>query len=470
MSRLRRSVILLLLAGIVVHVCLLGAVHLRTGSITHFAFHSLDAKEYWQIARNLVSHGVFSQDEIAPFSADTWRTPGYPLVLAAVMSVTGDSPAVMIIFQQLLSILNVWLLFCIARAWMSNERALVVALLFLVEPYHLFYSLWLMATTLFLTVLFLTWLAWQRTIATGKLRWVIMLGLSCGFLVLVRPIAGLIPVALVAGLTLWALRMTRSQPRKQRTTFQWQALPVFATACMIVVGAWMTRNYKVSGHLELSDQGGVVLAYFKAAEVELWRQGRTEDRYLETSLSEERLNDPHPVWASIDQRLREKMIDLPDDVRKTLTWWNLAQGNKTEADSFEISEALRQIAVSDLSQSPLSTLSCCLVRCVSVLTFPLNLALRPPHGIDGTRTAWLFKSVPYVLLVFWVLVALFKKVPPFEQVFFPLVCVAALLLVTTPQLDPRFRVPMIPLLLLMAFLPASQSAKTVPSRQRRRLG
>ena len=48
--------------------------------------------------------------------------------------------------------------------------------------------------------------------------------------------------------------------------------------------AWMTRNRIAAGHFALSDQSGVVVAYFKATEVVLWREGRTGDRYLETSL------------------------------------------------------------------------------------------------------------------------------------------------------------------------------------------
>ena len=38
-------------------------------------------------------------------------------------------------------------------------------------------------------------------------------------------------------------------------------------------------------------------------------------------------------------------------------------------------------------------------------------------------------------------------------IYFPLACTLALLVATTPQLDPRFRVPMIPFLALLAIFP-----------------
>ncbi len=44
-------------------------------------------------------------------------------------------------------------------------------------------------------------------------------------------------------------------------------------------------------------------------------------------------------------------------------------------------------------------------------------------------------------------------------VYFPLACTLALLAATTPQLDPRFRVPMIPFLAFLAILPPKARSK-----------
>jgi hypothetical protein len=213
------------------------------------------------------------------------------------------------------------------------------------------------------------------------------------------------------------------------------------------------RNQRVAGKLALSHQSGIVLAYFKATEVILWRQGRTEDRYLETSLSPDRRDDPHPIWESIDESLRLDLYDLPIEQQKELTWSNLAQGNKTSVDSFRISAALESIAYGYLLESPLSTLASCLARCASILTFPLDLALWPPKGVEVNRLRSAALGVVYFLLVLGVAVRLARRRIGFDVIYFPLACTLAWLLATTPQTDPRFRVPMIPLLIFVALLP-----------------
>jgi len=63
------------------------------------------------------------------------------------------------------------------------------------------------------------------------------------------------------------------------------------------------------------------------------------------------------------------------------------------------------------------------------------------------------KGILYLLLCVWVLVRLFRGGFDFTRLYFPLACTIALLLATTPQIDPRFRVPIIPLLLVVALLP-----------------
>lgn len=217
----------------------------------------------------------------------------------------------------------------------------------------------------------------------------------------------------------------------------------------------MTRNHSLAGHFALSHQGGVVLAYFKATEVVLWRDGRTADRYLETALDPAKAGLPHAVWEEIDARLRSRFPSLPEDERAALQWRNLAQGNKTTTDSFAVSQALSEIGRSFLLASPVTTAMCYLVRCGSILTFPLNLALKPPAGVEVDRLVSAMKGVVYLLLCLGVLARILRGRLTFEQVYFPLACVLALLLATTPQIDPRFRVPMIPLLLVVALLPAN---------------
>ena len=450
MKLLHRYVLWLVSLAAIVHCGLLFFAHHRSGRVDGYAFHSLDAKEYYQIACNLVDHGVFSQSKSEPYKPDTWRTPGYPVFLAALIIIFGKSTVTLIIMQQLLAIFNVYLFYRIARTWMQERRAFVTALLFLLEPYHLYYSLWLLAATLFVTLLLITWLIWLRFQKSPGWGGCILLGLLCGLLVLVRPGAVLIPIAVFLGLLVLSLQ----RHRRGRTIHQPAVAPVvFTVVWVIVLSSWMLRNKNVTGHYALSDQSGVVFAYFKATEIVLWREGKAADRYQQTSLDPSRMDEPHTVWESIDEQLRHRLNRLSDEQLEGIKWPNLAQGNKTSVDSFLISEALEKIGWSYIVETPISSLACGLVRCGSILTFPLNLAIRPPNGIEVSKVRSAIFGMAYLALVLLLLLKLYRHRWRWIDVYFPLACTAALLMMTTPQIDPRFRVPMIPLLLILALIP-----------------
>ena len=214
----------------------------------------------------------------------------------------------------------------------------------------------------------------------------------------------------------------------------------------------MIRNKNQSGYFALSDQSGVVLSYFKATEVVLWREGKSQDRYIQTSLDPTKQNQPHFVWESIDEKLRQQLIDLEDQPLDQIHWTNLTQGNKTTINSFVISDALQEIGWSYIFESPLSSLACGLTRCGSLLTFPFNMAVRPPNGIEVNRLRSAILGGFYLLLALVVLLKLYRTRWSLADVYFPAACTAALLLMTIPQMDPRFRVPMIPFLIILSLM------------------
>lgn len=453
-----RCTLALLAGSVLVHTAVLFAAFAKTDAIDGYALRSLDCGEFYTVARNLVEHGLFSQSEAPPFKPDTWRTPGYPLFLAAIMLLFGKSPVALVLVQQLLAVANVLLVYRAARGWMNDSRAAVAALLFLLEPYHLYYSLWLLSTTWLVTLILLTWIKWSKAMQSGELWRFGLLGGLCGFLVLTWPGAILIPVAVCAGIIVSGAMRLRGKPAGA-TTKALRGGAIFVIICAMVIGSWMIRNKQVAGRFALSHQGGIVLSYFKATEVVLWRQGRTADRYLETSLSLDRRDQPHPTWEKIDETLRGKLLDLPIEQQQELTWPNLAQGNKTSVDGFRISAELESIAFGYLWESPLRTLTACLARCASILTFPLDLALWPPKGVEINRLRSTAMGALYLLLSVAVVVRLAQRRLGFEAVYYPLACTLALLLATTPQTDPRFRVPMIPLLIFVALLPVRRATR-----------
>jgi hypothetical protein len=352
-----------------------------------------------------------------------------------------------LVTQQLLGVLSATLLFLIAARHMPPRRAAVVTLLFLLEPYHLYYSLWLMSTTLQTTLILAIWLTIDRA---AKPLWI---GLLCAALVLTWPGAILVPLAV------FALLMARAWHAQRMHTGDVWVTPIrFVFICASVTSTWMFRTALVGGAFALSHQSGIVLAYFKATEVILWHEGRTADRYLETSLDPALLDHPHAVWDSLDERRFRWYYDRPK-----IRWQDLAQGNRTDEDSFRLSSELTSAAFDVLRKMPGDVVVCCLVRCGQILAFPLDLWITPPNGVTVNRARYAMIGVMYTLLAGWVLLRLIRHRSALPGAGFPLLCTLALLLAATPQTDPRFRVPMIPMLLLLAFVPTRSPSATVAS-------
>lgn len=441
----------LLIAAMLVHAGILGWAHIRGGGIDASAFRSLDCNEYFVIARNLAQHAAFSQDSAPPLTPDTWRTPGYPLFLAAVMLATGDSPTALILAQQLLAILNVVLFFRMVLRYLSPRASALASFIVLFEPYHLLYSLWLLSTTFFTFMLLVLWWLWERARTRASWWHYPLIGLASGFVVLTWPGAILIPLVLVAALFLQQRRndsMNRPYHRK------YVALALAITGCALPPLAWMTRNKMVAGHFALSHQSGIVLAYFKATEVELWAQGRVADRYVETSLNPDSRQKPHPVWEEIDRKLCERLtLEGGQPNCDDLRWYNIAQGNKTSRDSFQISKALAEIGGTMLRNQPVQAIACGMTRIGENMVFPLGQALSPANETQVHRPKAFALGIVYLVLVMASIVGAIRARCEWRTILFPIACIIALALTTAPQIDPRFRVPLIPLIAFLALIP-----------------
>lgn len=96
-----------------------------------------DAGQYAQYAHNLVEHGVYSlaagEDAPAP---DSFRSPGYPLFLAACRVVGGDGwIALAQTLQVVLGAATAWLVYRLARRFTSFAQALTAAALCALSPH-----------------------------------------------------------------------------------------------------------------------------------------------------------------------------------------------------------------------------------------------------------------------------------------------------------------------------------------------
>src|SRR5436190_2064722 len=90
--RVYRTAALLFILALIVQLLAMLAIHRLRGSVLSFAYQSRDAEEYVSLARGLTWHGRFSlaasTDRVLS-TPDTWRTPGYPSLLAPIIRLAG---------------------------------------------------------------------------------------------------------------------------------------------------------------------------------------------------------------------------------------------------------------------------------------------------------------------------------------------------------------------------------------------
>lgn len=216
----------------------------RATNFTYFACAAVDyffpdSFTYLAPAGNLLRGlGFTTSDGIA----ETLRTPGYPLLLAAF----GLRVVPVIVFQHLLNVaLAVAIYILVMRRLESRFIAISAAILFAIDTPTLHYANKILTETLFTAGLFALFAmivyAWKLPAA----------GLLTGALVLIRPVA--IAYFVVVALCL-ALRKVR--PR---------TIAAYVALALLLPLAWGVRNLQGTGVFTISSISGVNLLSYRAA-------------------------------------------------------------------------------------------------------------------------------------------------------------------------------------------------------------
>jgi 4-amino-4-deoxy-L-arabinose transferase-like glycosyltransferase len=191
-----------------------------------------DIVEYWHYAQNLVRFGVFSRLEagsVAP-PPDAWRSPGYPLFLAACMRLTNSEWGALALatwLQMLVGALQVPLTIALGRRWMSRNWALLAGFAVAAWPHLVVFASTLLTETLFAFALLLA--AWLASVAQARdgTRTAALAGIAAGFSALVNPLVMFFP-------PVWAAVLASRGQRR--------VAGAFLLAFALVAGAWELRN------------------------------------------------------------------------------------------------------------------------------------------------------------------------------------------------------------------------------------
>lgn len=193
-----------------------------------------NAVQYYNYARNLVQHGVFSADPVGTAHpiGDSFRDPGYPVFLAAWMKVFpqwNNWYAAVLFSQAALSAATVGLWLIIGRRWMPPGWLLAAGLLMAIWPHSIVMSSHLLSETLYGFLISVAIFAFTAGMDKPTFRWAVISGICFSLAAytnsVVLPLAALLAIYRVAG---------RHMPLKLAVAM------VATTACL--AAPWMIRN------------------------------------------------------------------------------------------------------------------------------------------------------------------------------------------------------------------------------------
>jgi hypothetical protein len=293
-----------------------------------------DSNRYVQLAENIVETGSFAladedvtglvhvplmalraeRGELEPLNAhglrpDVVRTPGYPALIALVKWL-GQPLLMVLLIQCMLDVLNVLLVYAIARRLLpSTFGAVLAAACYAIHPACIVFASALLSETLFVTCLlaglWLSLVAMKR----GSLAAAMgggMLGLS----VLVRP------VSIVVGpiLAVWLVVRRRA----------WRAAVVLLVASLLPAVGWMGRNMLQGSGPVLSSIPNIAAWYYTAAHMDITEAGGDlyydwpEAVAVQHQRLREQLREGETVYAGAKRLALQRIAEDPKLYAKVL--------------------------------------------------------------------------------------------------------------------------------------------------------
>ncbi len=266
-----------------------------------------DSHGYQKLAFSIVHHGTFSKEPVlagaipdyvkpiesisyaAPLAPDEYRTPAYPAFLALIYYL-GGTPYTAVVAQSILSLVLLWLISLTTGRLFGYRAALMAGMLAAIEPLSLIYSHEIMSDTLFVlmvaaaTLTFLCWVLNSDSDRSVSLP--ISSGILMGLAVMVRPMATYLPIvfAALAGLYFYLGRreiscqiLSAGSGNPVPPAGKPLALRVclFVLAAFLIVSTWMARNYLVFGRAFISTASDHVLLITAGSQLMAEEQDRT---------------------------------------------------------------------------------------------------------------------------------------------------------------------------------------------------
>jgi 4-amino-4-deoxy-L-arabinose transferase-like glycosyltransferase len=226
-----------------------------------------DSASYYNIALNMLRHGVFSRSSGPPFVYEAFRTSGYPLMLSGLYPLFGNSALPVIVLQAAFATDTVVLTWLLGRKLFNSRVGTWAAVLLSLDLASICSSQLLMSETTFtLLVVTSVWLLVRSLSPLRGFTGFALSGLALACATHVRPIgyylAPLGTVGIAAYLILKDRAATTSRARLRRALTRAGA---FLLAPALLVGGWQMNNLRKTGSARFSHLEGLNMYFYRAA-------------------------------------------------------------------------------------------------------------------------------------------------------------------------------------------------------------
>ncbi len=238
-----------------------------------------DTTSYVRPALNLLAGNGFSQRTEPPFVPDVCRTPAYPLFIAFLYQLFGRNVLFIAGVQVLVGTLTVTLTYALGRRLLSERAATTGGVLMALSLGSAVYCAFVLTETLFSFLLLgavFCLLLYRRS---GRVWAAIVGGLLSGASILCRPIALFYP--LLAAPCVGVATRGRWLRRVLVTL-------AFLVATGAVVAPWIVRNYQLVGMPVLSSISHYNLLFYNAVALEANLRGEQESAVRSEMLAQVR--------------------------------------------------------------------------------------------------------------------------------------------------------------------------------------
>jgi 4-amino-4-deoxy-L-arabinose transferase-like glycosyltransferase len=245
-----------------------------------------DGPEYHQIAIAILDGLNFSIFQYPPYEPTVWRSPGYPALLALAYLPNNCSLLFVRVLQFAMLALTCWLLYILARHFVSRRAAALSAILAALYGPLVFAPMYHLTETVsaLLMVLWVLLLVYVYKNGRRRLLYALAAGVTLGVAALIRPsFLLLVPfMLLLVPLLLWRAPVEERRPLLR-------ALILILCGFALCLAPWTIRNALVAQRFIPLGLGGGVSLYISAQQYSgevNFRQGLPDQKQAEDRLNE----------------------------------------------------------------------------------------------------------------------------------------------------------------------------------------